>query len=128
MLRNPVTGKDEVVSQDTVELRVVALKSVQIRTPLVRIRSGAIMPATLWGLPDISPMVLGTLQNTQIFWTVSHPEVVEIFNVFTAAGKLIFNTSSQSAQIRHKSVEKLALRPPSAQISNPKCSSMSLLG
>ncbi|XP_017017075.1 nuclear pore membrane glycoprotein 210 [Drosophila kikkawai] len=86
MLRNPVTGKDEVVSQDTVELRVVALKLVQIRTPLVRIRSGAVMPATLWGLPDLSPMVLGTLKNTKIYWTVSHPEIVETFNVFTAAG------------------------------------------
>ncbi|EDV59867.1 uncharacterized protein Dere_GG23181 [Drosophila erecta] len=86
LLKNPVTGKDEVVSQDSVEVNVVALKGVQIRTPLVRIHSGAVMPATLWGLPDLSPMVLGTLQNTKISWKVSQPQVVEIFNVFTAAG------------------------------------------
>ncbi|XP_034650684.1 nuclear pore membrane glycoprotein 210-like isoform X1 [Drosophila subobscura] len=86
LLKNPVTGKDEVVSQDTIEVRVAALKAVQIRTPLVRIRSGAVMPATLWGQPDFSPMVLGTLEDLRITWTVSQPDVVEIFNVFTAAG------------------------------------------
>nr|NP_001260714.1 glycoprotein 210 kDa, isoform B [Drosophila melanogaster]NP_610184.2 glycoprotein 210 kDa, isoform A [Drosophila melanogaster]A1Z6H7.1 RecName: Full=Nuclear pore membrane glycoprotein 210; Short=Nuclear pore protein gp210; AltName: Full=Glycoprotein 210 kDa; AltName: Full=Nuclear pore membrane glycoprotein gp188; AltName: Full=Nucleoporin Nup210; Short=Nup210; Flags: Precursor [Drosophila melanogaster]AOQ12760.1 Gp210-PA [synthetic construct]AAF57309.2 glycoprotein 210 kDa, isoform A [Drosop len=86
LLKNPVTGKDEVVSQDSVEVHVVALKGVQIRTPLVRIHSGAVMPATLWGLSDLSPMILGTLQNTKISWKVSQPQVVEIFNVFTTAG------------------------------------------
>ncbi|XP_044248664.1 nuclear pore membrane glycoprotein 210 isoform X1 [Drosophila takahashii] len=86
LLKNPVTGKDEVVSQDLVELHVVALKGVEIRTPLIRIRSGAVMPATLWGLFDISPMVLGTLKNIKISWKVNQPQVVELFNIFTAAG------------------------------------------
>ncbi|KAH8372961.1 hypothetical protein KR009_008980 [Drosophila setifemur] len=86
MLKNPVTGQEEVISQDTVEVRVVALKAVQIRMPLLHIRIGAVMPATLWGQPDLSPMVLGTLQDMKIKWTVNHPEVVEIFNVFTVAG------------------------------------------
>ncbi|XP_017061137.1 nuclear pore membrane glycoprotein 210 [Drosophila ficusphila] len=86
LVKNPITGKDEVVSQDSVEVSVVALTGVQIRTPLVRIRSGAIMPATLWGHSDLSPMVLGTLQNIKISWKVNQPQVVEIFNVFTAAG------------------------------------------
>ncbi|XP_044316732.1 nuclear pore membrane glycoprotein 210 isoform X2 [Drosophila rhopaloa] len=86
LLKNPITGKDEVVSQDSVELHVVALKGVQIRTPLVRIRSGAVMPATLWGHNDLSPMILGTLQNTKISWKASQSQVVEIFNVFAAAG------------------------------------------
>ncbi|BFF88831.1 nuclear pore membrane glycoprotein 210-like [Drosophila madeirensis] len=86
LLKNPVTDKDEVVSQDTIEVRVAALKAVQIRTPLVRIRSGAVMPATLWGQPDFSPMVLGTLEDLRITWTVSQPDIVEIFNVFTALG------------------------------------------
>ncbi|EDW34958.1 GL20049 [Drosophila persimilis] len=86
LMKNPVTGKDEVVSQDTIEVRVAALKGVEIRTPLVRIRSGAVMPATLWGQPDFSPMVLGTLEDMQITWTVSQPGIVEIFNVLTEAG------------------------------------------
>lgn len=88
LLKNPISGKDEVVSEDSVEVYVVALTAIQIRTPLVRIRSGAVMPATLWGHPDLSPMVLGTLQNMRTTWTVNQPDVVEIFNVFTAAGKL----------------------------------------
>ncbi|KAH8416192.1 hypothetical protein KR222_010408, partial [Zaprionus bogoriensis] len=86
LLKNPISGKDEVVSEDSVELRVVALTGVQVRTPLVRIRSGAVMPATLWGQPDLSPMVLGTLENMRISWTVNQADVVEIYNVFTAAG------------------------------------------
>lgn len=88
LLKNPINGKDEIVSEDTVEVRVVALTAVQVRTPLVRIRAGAVMPATLWGQPDLSPMVLGTLENMRISWTVNQADVVEIFNVFTAAGKL----------------------------------------
>lgn len=87
LLKNPVNGKDEIVSEDTVDVRVVALTAVQVRTPLVRIRAGAVMPATLWGQPDLSPMVLGTLENMQITWSVNQPDVVEIFNVFTAAGE-----------------------------------------
>ncbi|XP_030369021.1 nuclear pore membrane glycoprotein 210 [Scaptodrosophila lebanonensis] len=86
LLKNPVTGKDEIVSEDTVELRVVSLTAVEIRTPLVRIRSGAVMPATLWGQPDLSPMVLGTLENMHITWSANQNDVVEIFNVLTTAG------------------------------------------
>ncbi|XP_068145657.1 nuclear pore membrane glycoprotein 210 [Drosophila tropicalis] len=100
ILRNPITNQDEIVSKDTVNVHVVALKTVQIRTPLVRIRSGAVMPATLWGLPDLSPMVLGTLQNMQITWTVSQPELVEIFNVFTEAGIEYQNSDLISVRIR----------------------------
>ncbi|XP_037731569.1 nuclear pore membrane glycoprotein 210 isoform X2 [Drosophila subpulchrella] len=100
LLKNPVTGKDEVVSQDLVELHVIALTGVQIRTPLIRIRSGAVMPATLWGLYDLSPMVLGTLQNTKIFWKVNQPQVVELFNIFTAAGIEYLNEDLISVRVR----------------------------
>lgn len=89
ILRNPVTGKDEVISEDTVLLHVVSLKTIQIRVPLVHIRIGAVMPATIWGIPDLSPMVLGTLQGMQISWSVNQREVVEIFNVFSESGKYI---------------------------------------
>lgn len=46
---NPATGKQIVFSQDSVYIRVVPLDKIKIVTPLVRIRSGAVMPATLWG-------------------------------------------------------------------------------
>ncbi|XP_002004459.3 nuclear pore membrane glycoprotein 210 [Drosophila mojavensis] len=100
LLKNPISGKDEVVSEDTVDVRVVALTAVQVRTPLVRIRSGAVMPATLWGQPDLSPMVLGTLENMRITWSVNQPDVVEIFNVFTAAGIEYQSTDLISVRIR----------------------------
>ncbi|ALC40423.1 gp210, partial [Drosophila busckii] len=100
LLKNPISGKDEIVSEDTVEVRVVALTAVQIRTPLVRIRSGAVMPATLWGLPDLSPMVLGTLQNMRISWKVNQADVVELFNVFTTAGIEYQSSDLISVRIR----------------------------
>ncbi|XP_002059350.3 nuclear pore membrane glycoprotein 210 isoform X2 [Drosophila virilis] len=100
LLKNPINGKDEIVSEDTVEVRVVALTAVQLRTPLVRIRAGAVMPATLWGQPDLSPMVLGTLENMRISWTVNQADVVEIFNVFTAAGIEYQSSDLISVRIR----------------------------
>lgn len=100
LLKNPISGKDEVVSEDSVEVRVVALTAMQIRTPLMRIRSGAVMPATLWGQPDLSPMVLGTLQNMRTTWTVNQPGVVEIFNIFTAAGIEYQSSDLISVRIR----------------------------
>ncbi|KAH8339937.1 hypothetical protein KR067_003165 [Drosophila pandora] len=98
--RNPVTGKDEVISEDTVSLHVVSLKAIQIRVPLVHIRIGAVMPATIWGIPDLSPMVLGTLQGMQISWSVNQREVVEIFNVFSEAGIEYKNEDLISVRIR----------------------------
>lgn len=49
IVRNPSNDKDEVISEDTLEIHVVPLVNIQIKTPLVRIRSGAIMPAAIWG-------------------------------------------------------------------------------
>lgn len=46
---SPSNGKQIVFSQDTVEIHVVPLNKLKIVAPLVRIRTGAIMPATLWG-------------------------------------------------------------------------------
>lgn len=131
LLKNPINGKDEVVSEDSVELRVVALTGVQVRTPLVRIRSGAVMPATLWGQPNLSPMVLGTLENMRITWTVNQADVVEIFNVFTSAGKsvdyigLVFVLLG-CAQIPRCSAKLISSMPTSCTHIN--CSTMSLHG
>ena len=46
---NPATGREIIFSQDFVHIYVVPLDKIKIKTPLVRIKSGAIMPATLWG-------------------------------------------------------------------------------
>ena len=47
---NPATGKQIVFSEDTIEVFVVPLEKILIRTPLVRIKSGAVMPASVWGM------------------------------------------------------------------------------
>lgn len=46
---NPATGRQIIFSQDSVHIFVVPLDKIKIKTPLVRIKSGAVMPATLWG-------------------------------------------------------------------------------
>uniref|UniRef100_T1GH46 Uncharacterized protein n=1 Tax=Megaselia scalaris TaxID=36166 RepID=T1GH46_MEGSC len=53
---NPSTGTEIVFSEDSVEVHVVPIEAIKIRTPLTRIKSGAVMPATIWGSPDLSPM------------------------------------------------------------------------
>lgn len=49
IMTNPSNGKDVVISEDTVEVHVVPLVNMHIKTPLTRIRSGAVMPASIWG-------------------------------------------------------------------------------
>lgn len=42
-------GNEVVISEDTIDVHVVPLENIQIKTPLIRIRSGAVMPASIWG-------------------------------------------------------------------------------
>lgn len=49
VMKNPISGKEVVISEDTVEVHVVPILNIQIKTPLIRIRSGAVMPASIWG-------------------------------------------------------------------------------
>ncbi|XP_067631860.1 nuclear pore membrane glycoprotein 210 [Eurosta solidaginis] len=86
IMTNPGNGKEVVISADTVEVHVVPFVNIQVKTPLVRVRSGAVMPAAVWGVPDLSPMVLGTLENMRVTWTTNQPDVVDIFNVFADSG------------------------------------------
>lgn len=49
IMTNPGNGKEVVISADIVEVHVVPFVNIQVKTPLVRIRSGAVMPAAVWG-------------------------------------------------------------------------------
>lgn len=40
-------------------------------------------------MPDLSPMVLGTLENMRVTWATNQPDVVDIYNVFADSGMLI---------------------------------------
>ncbi|XP_061397212.1 nuclear pore membrane glycoprotein 210 [Musca vetustissima] len=109
IMTNPINGKEVVVSEDTVDIHVVPLVNIQIKTPLVRIRSGAVMPAYIWGTPDLSPMVLGTLSNMHITWSTNQPDVINIYNVFADAGIEYSDTDLISVRIK-------ALNPGKAKI------------
>lgn len=63
---NPANSQPIIFSEDTIEINVVPLDRVKIRTPLIRIKAGAVMPATIWGVPNISPMILGKFPSGQI--------------------------------------------------------------
>lgn len=56
---NPVNSQQIVYSEDQIEINVVPLNKVKILTPLRRVRSGTILPASIWGVPNISPLILG---------------------------------------------------------------------
>ncbi|XP_054736969.1 nuclear pore membrane glycoprotein 210 [Anastrepha obliqua] len=102
IMTNPGNGKEVVISADTVEVHVVPFVNIQVKTPLVRIRSGAVMPAAIWGVPDLSPMVLGTLENMRVTWTTNQPDVVDIYNVFADSG--VEYESSNLISVRVKAV------------------------
>ncbi|KAI9583399.1 hypothetical protein GQX74_005147 [Glossina fuscipes] len=109
IVRNPSNDKDEVISEDTLEIHVVPLVNIQIKTPLVRIRSGAIMPAAIWGMPNLSPMILGTLANMHISWSTDQPDIIEIYNIFADAGINYDDTNLVTARLK-------ALNPGKAKV------------
>lgn len=64
---SPVNGQQIIFSEDEVQINVVPFDKVKIKTPLTRIRLGAVMPATIWGVPNISPMILGEFYDNFCF-------------------------------------------------------------
>uniref|UniRef100_A0A1B0DJU9 Nuclear pore membrane glycoprotein 210 n=1 Tax=Phlebotomus papatasi TaxID=29031 RepID=A0A1B0DJU9_PHLPP len=103
---SPRNGQAIVFSEDVVHVRVVPLDGVKIRAPLVKVRSGAVMPAAIWGVPDLSPMVLGTLENIKVYWSTNQPDVVEISGVFADIGVKYSERDAISVRIRGKNPGK----------------------
>lgn len=62
---NQVTSQSIVYSEGQVEINVFPLNKVKIVTPLTRVLRGAILPASLWAEPNISPMILGKLNRNK---------------------------------------------------------------
>ncbi|XP_031623845.1 nuclear pore membrane glycoprotein 210 isoform X2 [Contarinia nasturtii] len=105
---NPVNSQKIVYSEDKIEINVVPLNKVKIHSPLRRVRSGTILPASIWGVPNISPLVLGTL-NSKVRWSTSQPDVIKINGIFSEAG--IEYEEQDSISVRLK-----ALNPGTARI------------
>lgn len=106
---SPSTGRQIVFSEDSVQLHVVPLAHIKIVTPLIRIRCGAVMPATLWSEPDISPMILGTLADLSVVWSTDQPDVIGLFGVFADAGIVYGARDSISVRVK-------ALNPGKAKL------------
>lgn len=96
---NPINGSQMVYSEDFLTINVILFDGIKIVTPLVRIKSGNIMPATIWGLPSISPMVLGTLPSLDVYWSTDQPHVLEIKGVFDDIGVQYKERNSISMRI-----------------------------
>ncbi|XP_059614820.1 nuclear pore membrane glycoprotein 210 [Phlebotomus argentipes] len=106
---NPRNGQAIVLSEDVVHVRVIPLDGVKIRAPLVRLRSGNTMPAAIWGVPNLSPMVLGTLDNLKVYWSTNQPDVVEISGVFAEIGVKYSEKDAVTVRIRGKSPGKATI-------------------
>lgn len=106
---NPANGQSIVFSEDRVLVHVVPFDRVKIKTPLVRIRTGAVMPATIWGIPNISPMILGTLHDLKVKWSTNQPDVIDILDIFSEAGIAYDDIDSISVRVK-------ALNPGRAKI------------
>lgn len=83
---DPSAGASVTFSQDSVLVHVVPLEGIKIVAPLVKMVEGAVMPASIWALPNIPPSVLGTLANLRVHWTTSRVDVLEISSVFAGIG------------------------------------------
>lgn len=106
---NPATGNQIIYSEDSITLRVIPFDRIKVKVPLVRLKVGAIMPASVWAVPEISPMILGTLNSLKFHWSTNQPDVVELSGVFADAG--IEYGEEDSITIRVK-----GLNPGKAQI------------
>lgn len=65
---NPASGNQIIYSEDTVTIRVMPFDKIKVKVPLVRLKVGAIMPASIWAVPEISSLILGTLNSLKFQW------------------------------------------------------------
>ncbi|KAG5875314.1 hypothetical protein JTB14_016901 [Gonioctena quinquepunctata] len=85
---HPSTGQKVLYSEDTVEIQVVELQALKIASPLSRFKVGAVVPFWAIAVPDISPLVLGSVQDPPISfkWTVDDKLLVELYGAFHPVG------------------------------------------
>ncbi|KAJ8925773.1 hypothetical protein NQ315_009621 [Exocentrus adspersus] len=85
---HPASGKSLIYSEDTVEVRVVELQALKIMAPLARFRVGATAPFWCWGIPDASPLILGSLEDPPILfkWNVDDKLLIDMSGVFHPIG------------------------------------------
>ncbi|XP_076259039.1 nucleoporin 210 [Rhynchophorus ferrugineus] len=85
---HPTTGQSMIYSEDSVEISVVPLQGVKILAPLTRFRVGASVPFWCFGIPDISPVILGSVVDPPMFfrWTVDDKLLADLTGVLYPLG------------------------------------------
>lgn len=66
------------------------LVDIKIEAPLTRFEVGAIVPFWCYGLPNISPITLGSIDsdmNVQFLWHAEDNTLVKIRGIFHKLGK-----------------------------------------
>lgn len=96
---NPIDGQATVFTEDFVFVNVIPLNRIKIKAPLLRLKSGSVMPITLWADTDISPMILGTL-NLKIFWQIDSPDIIELKDVFDEFGVVYGENDAIAMRVR----------------------------
>uniref|UniRef100_A0AAR2KHH1 BIG2 domain-containing protein n=1 Tax=Pygocentrus nattereri TaxID=42514 RepID=A0AAR2KHH1_PYGNA len=74
------SGKLVVVSQDQVEVEVIQLKTIRIRAPITRMKSGTMMPVHVMGLTSSqTPFSFGNaLPGLTFHWSVTKRDILEV--------------------------------------------------
>ncbi|XP_057657575.1 nuclear pore membrane glycoprotein 210 [Diorhabda carinulata] len=85
---HPFSGQSIIYAEDYVEIQVVKLTGIKVVAPLTRFKVGAIVPFWAWGVPNISPMVLGAFDDPPIIfkWNVDDKLLVDLSGVFHPVG------------------------------------------
>ncbi|KAL1512846.1 hypothetical protein ABEB36_002363 [Hypothenemus hampei] len=85
---HPTTGQSLVYSEDSVDVVVIALTGVKIGAPLTRFSVGSTVPFWCFGLPDISPVILGTVNDPSILfrWLVDDKLLADLTGVYHPLG------------------------------------------
>ncbi|KAB0791745.1 hypothetical protein PPYR_03545 [Photinus pyralis] len=85
---NPYTGDEIVYSQDTVDLHVINMKGVKIKSPLTRFQVGSTIPLWPYGIPEeLTPMVLGGAEKPfKYHWKVDDPHILKLVTPFNQYG------------------------------------------
>ncbi|KAK5648429.1 hypothetical protein RI129_003321 [Pyrocoelia pectoralis] len=85
---DPYTGTEIIYSQDKVDLHVISLKGIKIKSPLTRFQVGSTIPLWVYGMSEeLSPMVLGSAEKPfKYHWKVDDPHILKVVTPFNQYG------------------------------------------
>jgi nuclear pore complex protein Nup210 len=81
-------GNKVVYSEDSADVYVLHLEGIKILTPVSRVKTGAIFPLWVFGIPDyLMPVIIGSMQLPLNFaWSSSEPNLLTLHNMYEGTG------------------------------------------